>query len=70
MPYAAQYLYMVLTDLTQNDLRYAKSIQGNIIKRVMGLNKRSHHSNLLKALIVPSVDNVIKKLTATLHKHL
>ena len=33
----------------------------------MGLNKRSHHSKLLKALNIPSVDDVIKKNSLCLY---
>ena len=57
-------------DLTQNNFSQMKTTQGNIIKRVMGVNKRSHHSNLLKALIVPSVDNVIKNNSLRLYTNI
>ena len=32
--------------ITKNELNILKTTQGNIIKRVMGINKRSHHSKL------------------------
>ena len=38
-----------------------KSAQGSIVKNVMGLRKRHHHSQLLNALKVPSVIDVISK---------
>ena len=34
-------------------------MQGTIIKRVMGINKRSHHSNLLRALNITPIDKLI-----------
>ena len=45
-------------------------LQGNTIKRVMGINKHSHHSNILKALGVPSVDDVIKNNAVRLYKNI
>ena len=56
--------------ISNSDIKILKTTQGNIIKRVMGLNKRSHHSKLLKALNIPSVDDVIKKLSMSIQKHL
>ena len=32
------------------------------MERVMGINNRSHHSNILKVLGVPTVDDVIKTM--------
>ena len=46
-------------DLSQSDIKHLKTTQGNIIKRVMGVNKCAHHSSLLKALVVPAVDDII-----------
>merc|ERR1711888_357356 len=46
-------------------------MQGNTIKRVMGARKHSHHSNIIKALGFPTVDDVIKKKCyETLQQHL
>ena len=36
----------------------------------MGINKRSHHSNILKALEVPSVDDVIKNNAVRLYRNI
>ena len=47
--------------LTKSETSLLKSSQGTIIKAVMGLNKRNHHSDLLNALKVPSVVDLIKK---------
>ena len=46
--------------LSQKELKELKTAQCNIIKRVMGINKRSHHTHLLKALGIPPVEEVIK----------
>ena len=43
-------------DLSESDIKHLKTMQENTIKRVMGINKRSHHSNILKALENPSVE--------------
>ena len=34
--------------------------QANSVKHLLGLDKRSHHTNLLKAICVPKVGDVIK----------
>ena len=41
-----------------NDL---KTCEGNIVKRTMGFNKRSHHNVLYNALGITSIDNVIHR---------
>ena len=46
------------------------STQGNLLKQSLGLNKRSHSSNLLKALNVNSIEAVIKRNTACLLKRI
>ena len=46
-------------DLSQSNIRHLKTTQGNIIKIVMGVNKCAHHSSLLKALVIPAVDDTI-----------
>merc|ERR1712090_25705 len=43
---------------------------GNIIKRIVGIKKRSHHSNLLKALKIPLVEDVIIKNSLCLYKNI
>ena len=54
--------------ISSSDLKVLKTTQGNIIKRIMGLNKRSHHSSLLKALKVPPVEEIIKKNSLGLNR--
>ena len=56
--------------LSNSDLKLLKTTQGNIIKRIMGLNKRSHHTKLLKALKVPPIEEVIKKNSLGLYKNI
>ena len=53
--------------MSKNDMSTLKTTQGNIIKRIMGLNKRSHHSKLLKSLNIPSVEDVIMKNSLCLY---
>jgi hypothetical protein len=47
-----------------------ESTQGNLLKQSLGLNKRSHSSNLLKALNVNNIEVVIKRNTACLLKRI
>ena len=49
-------------DLSESDIKHLKTMQGNTMGRVMGINNRSHHSNILKVLGVPTVDDVIKTM--------
>ena len=49
--------------LSKSDVTQLKSAQGSIIKNVMGLSKRQHHSQLLHALKIPTVVDVIYKNT-------
>ena len=56
--------------LSRNDLNTLKTTQGNIIKRIMGINKRSHHSKLLKALKIPTVENVLRNNALRLYKNI
>ena len=51
-------------------IKVLKTTQGNSIKRFMGLNKRSHHSKLLKALNIPPVEEVIQKNTIGLYRNI
>ena len=56
--------------LSCSDIKTLKTTQGNIIKRINGLNKRSHHSNLLNALKIPTIEDVIKKNSLCLYKNI
>ena len=56
--------------LPQGDLKQLKSTQGTIIKRIIGVNKRAHHSNLQKALLVPSIVEVIENNSLRLYKNI
>lgn len=56
--------------ISKNDLKVLKTTQGNIIKRIMGINKRSHHSKLLNALTIPSVEDVIAKNSLRLYHNI
>ena len=44
-------------------IKQLESTQGCVIKQVCGLNKRAHHSSLLRALDVESVKTCIDKVT-------
>ena len=57
-------------DLSESDIKHLKTVQGNTIERLMGINKHSHHSNILKALGVLSVDDVIKNNAVRLYKNI
>ena len=57
-------------DLSESDIKHLKTMQGNTMGRVMGINNRSHHSNILKALGVPTVDDVIKNNAVRLYKNI
>ena len=56
--------------LSSTDLKVLKTTQGNIIKRVMGINKKSHHSKLFKALKVPSIEQVIQNNCLRLYSNI
>ena len=56
--------------LNSGNLRDFKSCQGTIIKQAMGLGKRRHHTNLLSALNIPSLEAVIKKNTLNFYKRI
>jgi hypothetical protein len=49
--------------LSGADLQSLRSTQSNVIKNVLGLSKRNHHSKLLLALNIPAIDDVIIKNT-------
>ena len=57
-------------DLSESDIKQLKTLQGNTIKRVMGISKHSHHSNILKALGVPTIDDVIKNNAMRLYSNI
>ena len=48
-------------NINQSDLKRLESFQGTVIKNSMYLGKRCHHSALLKALEVPSIESLIEK---------
>ena len=56
--------------LSESDIKHLKTMQGNTMERVMGINNRSHHSNILKALGVPTVDDVIKNNAVRLYRNI
>ena len=56
--------------ISEKDLKSLKTTQGNIIKRIMGIKKRSHHSKLLKALKIPVIEDVITKNSLRLYKNI
>ena len=57
-------------DLSESDIKHLRTLQGNTIKRVMGISKHSHHSNILKAVGVPPVDDVIKNNAMRLYRNI
>ena len=52
--------------LSKGQLRQLKSAQASTIKRVMGIPQRSHHSNLLQALRVQNIHDIINTNTKSL----
>ena len=56
-------------DLSESDIKHLRTMLGNTTKIVMGVNKYSHHCNLLKALEVPNVNDVIKKNAMRLYRN-
>jgi hypothetical protein len=48
-------------------LRQMDSTQGCIMKRVCGIPKRSHHSNLMAALNIQTARSMVAKLTGSLY---
>jgi len=49
------------------DVQKLESTQGSLIKQALGLCKRSHHSNVLSALSIPKVRDVLMKQTLSLY---
>ena len=56
--------------LSCSDIQSLKTTQGNIIKRITGINKRSHHTKLLNSLKIPSVEEVIKNNSLRLYANI
>ena len=50
---------MECVDLSRKNKQHLSTVQTNIIKNVMGLSKRSHHTHLLQALRIPSFDQYL-----------
>ena len=50
---------MECVDLSKKNMQHLSKVQTNIIKNVMGLSKRSHHTHLLQALSIPSFDQYL-----------
>ena len=46
----------------------SKNHARNTLKRVIGISKHFHHSNILKAFVVPIVDDVVKYNTMRLYR--
>ena len=44
-----------------------QNTQGSIIKRVCGIPKRSHHTQLLRALDITDVDSILEKSITSLY---
>ena len=53
---------MEFINLSESNIKQQRTMQGNTRKIVIGISKHSHHSNMLKALGIPTVDDVIKKM--------
>ena len=52
--------------LTKCQMNKLESMQGSMIKRCLGLAKRNHHQNLLRALNIPRIEHVLRNQTASL----
>ena len=53
--------------LCTNDLKCLEVIQGNLLKQSLGLNRRSHHSSVLKAINVPTIRDLLTKHILSLY---
>ena len=58
---------MESVNLTNANLKQLRSVQGSIIKSVMGIPKRSHHSGLFEALRIPTTDELVRVNTSKLY---
>ena len=56
--------------LRPKDLGILKSTQGTIVKKSMGFSKRHHHTNLLRALNIAPVPDLLTKNTVNLYHRL
>ena len=56
--------------LRAKDLGILKSTQGTIVKKSMGFSKRHRHTNLLRALNITPVPDLLSKNTANLYHRL
>ena len=56
--------------LSSRNIKDAVSVQGTIVKGVLGLGKRNRHSNLLQALNIDKVDKCIVKNTLNFYNRL
>jgi len=54
-------------DLNNNMIKKLENAQGGIMKRVCGIPKRSHHTQLLQALNISSVNKMLIKSVASLY---
>ena len=45
--------------MSNSDIHILESTQSTIVKHISGLYKRSHHTNLLRALKIPKIEDVI-----------
>lgn len=57
---------MESVSLSAQDLKHLDSLQGSLIKQCFGLGKRSHHTNLCKALGISPVSEIINQRVITL----
>lgn len=53
--------------INESDIQRLESLQGTLIKQCVGLGKRSHHSNLLKALCIPKIGDIIRNQCLSLY---
>jgi hypothetical protein len=61
---------MECVQLSNKSKRQLSSTQSTIIKNVMGLSKRCHHTHLLKALGIPSFEQYLDLATRRLYHRL
>ena len=55
-------------NLPKDCINKIESAQGTLVKRFLGIGKRSHHSTLLKALYVPHVTETVTSKTISLFR--
>ena len=48
-------------------IKKLENVQGSIMKRVCGIPKRSHHTQLLQSLNISSVNNMLLKSVTSLY---